>query len=228
MLLDLGYDMSYTKTTFFAAAAVLWATTGTAATLIDGTTLGLYNSGIGTSLNGTSAVFPTAGDPIIDIPASSPPDLSAAAAALGGWLTTPATPGGTWTGPQAIPANWTVTHETAIIYELDGGSYGLENVMAKFGIDNGIFVWLNGTFLGGHLRPGGAFLGEFTLDLGDVAAGTNYLQILREDHGGGTGYRIEVTGDAAPPPSPVPLPAGGMLLLSTLGALGLIRRKRPS
>ncbi|MFN7225534.1 MAG: VPLPA-CTERM sorting domain-containing protein [Paracoccaceae bacterium] len=172
-------------------------------------------------------MFPTAnsagGDPSLDIPAGNEPDLSAASAALGSWLTTPATPGGSWSaGPVAIPAAWAVNTETAIIYAIDAGTTGLTNVLASFGVDNGLFVWLNGTFLGGHLRPGGVEAGEFQLSLGDLAAGTNYLQILREDHGGVTGYSVLVTGE----PSPVPLPAAGWLLMAGVGGLAAMRRRR--
>ena len=70
---------------------------GHAATLIDTGTAGYYNNGIGTVLDGTNPfggnyMFPLAnvsnGDPALDIPAGSPPDLSAASASLGSWLTT--------------------------------------------------------------------------------------------------------------------------------------------
>ena len=205
-----------------AVALGLASASAGAATLIDGTTQGLYNNGIGTLLNGTSSVFPTAGDPVIDIPASSPPDLSAAAVPLGNWLTNPASPGGAWSGPMNIPATWAVGTESAIIYEIDAGTTGLSNVLASFGVDNGIFVWLNGVFLGGQLRPGGSVLGEFNLDLGTLAAGSNYLQILREDHGGATGYNVLVTGDV----SVVPLPGALVLLLSGLAGLGYIGQRR--
>lgn len=225
--------MKIVKTYVLSAAAVLALAAGaSAATLIDNSTHGLYNSGIGNVLDGTNTfggnfMFPLAnvsnGDPSLDIPAGSPPDLSAAAAALGNWLSTPAAPGGSWSAtPQAIPASWTVNTETAIIYEIDGGSFGLSNVAASFGVDNGLFVWLNGNFLGGHLRPGGSSLGEFTLALGSLGSGSNYLQILREDHGGGTGFAVLVTGDVAA----VPLPAAGFLLLGGLGALAGLRRRR--
>lgn len=224
------------KVTAFAFTLSLAMAAGSAqaATLISGSTQGLYNSSLGTRLDGSNplgggdAMFPLAdiasGDPTRDIPASTPPDLSSVSSELGNWLTNPANPGGNWSAGQvAIPATWAVNTETAIIYELDGGLAGLSNVVASFGVDNGIFVWLNGTFLGGHLRPGGVTPGEFTLNIGSVGAGMNFLQILREDHGGSTGYDVAVTGDAAPA-SVIPLPAAGWLLLAGLGALGLMRR----
>lgn len=221
--------------TLWAMAFAIGATgAAQAATLIDGSTQGLYNSGLGTVLDGSNplgggvAMFPIAnvagGDPTLDIPAGTPPDLTPADSQLANWLTDPANPGGTWSaGKVAIPATWDVNTETAIIYELDGGISGLSNVVASFGVDNGIFVWLNGTFLGGHLRPGGVLPGEFTLNIGSVGAGLNFLQILREDHGGSTGYNVAVTGDPAPT-NVVPLPAAGWLLLAGLGGLGLMRR----
>jgi hypothetical protein len=183
-------------------------------------------------LDGTNPIdgnflFPRAnsagGDPSIDVPASVVPDLSAAAGALGGWLTTPEAPGGSWgAAPEAIPSTWAINTETAIIYTIDGGLTGLTDVEAEFGVDNGVFVFLNGTFLGGQLRPGGAVLGEFSLSLGDLGAGTNYLQILREDHGGGTGWSISVTGE----PAPIPLPASAWLLGAGLGGLVALRRRK--
>ena len=130
----------------------------------------------------------------------------------------------TGTGLVGIPANWTINDETAIVYKLDGGTHGIDNLSASFGIDNGIFVWLNGVFQGGFLRPGGVADGEHIFDLGSVGAGLNYLQILREDHGGADGYSVSVTGDIVA--APVPLPATALLLMAGLGGLGALRSRR--
>lgn len=200
-----------------------------ATTLIHNATAGYYNDGIGTSLDRTNAfmgtyMFPGAnvsdGDPSLDIPATSEPDLSAASSALGNWLSSPSSPGGTWSStPQSIPRAWSVNTETAIIYEFDVASNDIQKVHASFGVDNGIFVWLNGNFLGGQLRGGGSVPGEFQLDLGNFARGTNYLQILREDHGGTAAYDVLVTS------TPVPLPAAGWLLIAAIGGMAATRRR---
>lgn len=222
-----------TRNRIFAAltAVVLGAGGAQAATLIDDATEAIYNMRLGLALDGTNPVgdtflFPAAnvsgGDPTIDVGPDAPPDLSAAATALGNWLTDPVAPGGMWhMSPKVIPASWRKNTETAIIYTIDGGLGGLRNVRAEFGVDNGIFVWLNGVFLGGHLRPGPAIQGEFALDIGRLGPGLNYLQVLREDHGRGRDYTVLVSGDV----STVPLPAGGWLLLGGLALLPVLRRR---
>lgn len=212
----------------FAAAMALamGGLAAQAATLVDNSTSGYYNSGIGTSLNGTNPymgtfLFPTTGDPLLlGVPE---PDLSTAAASLGSWLTTPSTPGGSWGGLGAVPKTWTVGDEVAVMYEIDAGATGLSNVIATFGNDNGIFVWLDGVYMGGELRPGGVSLGEFVLNLGSLSAGTHFLQILLEDHGGATGFSVLVTGDDAPA---VPLPAAIPFFLTGMATLGVMRKRR--
>lgn len=223
-----------------------------AATLIDNSTAGLYNAGIGRSLNLTNPfgashfMFPARETGLnADFGPDDEPDLSKAFSALGNWLADPASPGGTWSSaPVAIPSTWVRHSETAIIYSLDGGTTGLANVTGSFGVDNSLFVWLNGTFVGGYMRPGGANDGEWTLSLGNLAAGTNHLQILREDHGVSTGYSVSVTGDSlratrdivSPAPSPlpapvslpapVPLPASALLLMAGMGGLAALGRRK--
>ena len=89
------------------------------------------------------------------------------------------------------------------------------------GVDNGIYVWLNGTYLFGAMAPGGSTPGEYGIDVASLAGGTHYLQILREDHGGSTGYSIQMTADRAA----VPEPAALALLGIGLAGLGWMRRR---
>jgi hypothetical protein len=182
-----------------------------AAVIIDGSTQGYYNAGLGN-------IIPVDGDPTVN-PATAP-DLSGVTN-LGTWLTAAAPTGGTWSAaPQAIPATWAVNSETAIVYEINAGT-GLSNVHIDLGIDNGIYVWLNGSYLFGAMAPGGANINEYDISLPSLAAGKHYLQILREDHGGDTGYFIQMTADRTTVPAP-----GALALLGIgLAGLGLLRRR---
>lgn len=213
---------------FAAAASLLVAGGAQAVQLVQTLDPGYYNSNLGTVLNGTSAAFPGPGDPSLDFGPGDAPDLSAAASLLGGWLNQPAPDlsNGSWSAnPISIPNGWAVNTEVAIVYVFDTG--GATNVVGEFGVDNGIFVWLDGVFIGGALRGGGVSLGEHTFDIGDLAAGTHYLQLLLEDHGATNGYAVSITADEFLPPLPTPAPAGLALFgLGLLGAALLCRRRR--
>jgi hypothetical protein len=181
-------------------AALVWATPAVAqapVVLVDDTTLGQYNAALGTALDATQPQFPCAdsqcGDPTID-PAPEP-DLSSVSSILGGWLSNPPSLSANWSGPQVIPFSWDLNTETAIVYEIKAGSCGARNVTGSFGVDNGIFVWVNGAYKFGALAPGGgAVAGEYVVDLGNLPPGVNFVQILREDHGSANGYAVELTG----------------------------------
>jgi hypothetical protein len=165
-------------------------------TLVDDNTPAQYNAALGTSLDATQSQFPCAdtlcGDPTIN-PASEP-DLSSTSAVLGDWLSNPPSLNANWSGPQAIPINWDVNTETAIVYEVDAGKCGARSVTGSFGVDNGIFVWVNGVYAFGALAPGGAVAAEYVFPLGDLPPGKNFVEVLREDHGGVTGYSVQITG----------------------------------
>ena len=184
-----------------------------ATTIVDNSTYGYYNDKLGD-------FFYVAGDPTVTF--ITAPDLSAASG-LGDWLSNPSSLNSSWsTTAVAIPNSWTINDETAIIYKFDGGATGLSDVVAKFGVDNGIFVWLDGVFLKGWQAAGGSYEWEYSLDLGSLSAGVHYLQILREDHGGATDYDILVTGEA----SPVPEPATMLLFGTGLAGLATIGRRK--
>jgi hypothetical protein len=203
----------------------LVAPSGHATTILDNSSQGLYNSGIGTLLDtlGTTDPFPCANSACDDLTVFFPtePNLSAASSALGAWLTNPTAPGGTWSASVgAIPFAWAINSETAVIYAINAGT-GIANLNLLLGVDNGIFVWLDGNYLFGARAPGGSVLGEYSVALSNLT-GTHYLQLLREDHGGGQGFDIQLSGNAVPAAVPEP----GTMALLTLGMVALALRRR--
>ena len=166
--------------------------------LVDNTTAGRYNAALGTALDGTQPQFPcdvlVCGDPTID-PAPEP-DLTSVGSILGGWLSSSPSFNSNWSGPQAIPPTWVPDTETAIVYEIDGGKCGISDVTGSFGVDNGIFVWVNGAYKFGAVAPFFATPGEYVVTMGDLPPGKSFVQILREDSGVATGYDVQITGTA--------------------------------
>lgn len=209
-------------------AAVLMAPAANAVMLVETSDPGFYNNSIGTSLNSTnggeSGPFPVSNDSNLNFPTA--PDLSTASSALGNWLTDPLNLNSNWNHLAAIPNSWAVGTEVAVIYQFD--TLGATNVIANFGVDNGIFAWLDGNYLGGARRSGGVSLGEHTFNVGDLSSGTHFLQLLLEDHGSANGYAVQITADTfvpAPPPNAVPEPA--TLALFAFGVGGILARRRP-
>jgi hypothetical protein len=173
--------------------------------LVDGSTKGYYNSALERILDGSQAQFPRPGletgygpgrDPTI-LP-SAEPDLRVASSILGNWLTSKPFPlDNHWSGLCEIPPTWKPCTETAILYPIQAGAYGIANVRANFEVDNGIYVWVNGKFKFGARAPGLPSPDSFeyaNIDLGTLTPGLNFIQVLREDEGIATGYRVRITG----------------------------------
>ncbi|HEX2139020.1 MAG TPA: PEP-CTERM sorting domain-containing protein [Woeseiaceae bacterium] len=199
--------------------------TGHAVIIIDDTTTGLYNDGLGdlAGLDGPGGFLlgpnVSEGDPNRP-PVIPDPGLTFSAEFGTDWLGGDYT-GGTWSaGPVAIPGSWAVNTESAIVYDftLDSRS----DIHIDLGVDNGVLVWLNGSYLFGAQAGGGSSLTEYDLDISGLSAGTHSLQILREDHGGLTGFDILADAVAVPEPS-----ALSLLGVSLLG-LALLRRRQPA
>jgi RHS repeat-associated protein len=160
-------------------------------------TPGYYNQSLGRILDGTSELFPVEFDPFL--PNAPEPDLTPAAAILGNWLNPSPLPLNENWSFQPIPIGWPVSTETAVVYEIDGGPGGIKNLTGSFGVDNGLFVWVNGVYKFGALSPGSYSTDEYpNIPLGDLKPGKNYLQILREDHGLTNGFYVRIEGELIP------------------------------
>lgn len=212
------------------SAAAIFAVAGAAngtVVLVQTSDAGFYNDSIGTVLNNTNGgntptgYFPTSNDSAVTFPIA--PDLTAASGALGNWLGDPLNLNANWSFESSIPNSWTVGTEVAVMYQFD--TLGATNVVAQFGVDNGIFVWLDGAYVGGARGPGTFSLGEYSYNLGDLASGTHFLQILLEDHGVTNGYDVKVTADSFIPGTPHSVPEPGTLSMLGLGLamLALLR-----
>jgi hypothetical protein len=218
------------KKIIFPAFCLLLSTSMVhAVTLVQTSDSGFYNNSIGNLLDLSNTGIDDANEPFpIDDDSntsfSTAPNLSAASSILGNWLSDPLNLNSNWSSsPISVPNSWIPGTEVAVIYQFD--TLSATNVVASFGVDNGIFVWLDGNYLFGARAAGGSILGEYTLNLGDFAAGTHFLQILLEDHGGSNGYDVQITADSFISGA-IPEPGTGGLMV--LGFSLLLRNKRNS
>lgn len=207
------------------SAGFLCATVESAVVLVSTGDPAHVNNQIGSLLNDTSSIngkfhFPTSGDPSYDFGPTEAPNLSAASAVLGNWLNQP-TPDLTAPGWQNIASptiNWVPGTEIALVYEFHAQS--ITNLVVSIGVDNGVYLWFDGTFVGGAMRPGGVALGEHVFNLGNQAAGAHFVQLILEDHGSQDGFALEITADEIILPEPAALGA-----LAAFGPM-LPRRRR--
>lgn len=166
--------------------------------LVDNNTQGYYNDSLDRVLDGTDLLFPGANsyankDPYI--PSAPEPNLTAAQALLGNWLASPPQRNANWSALQGIPGSWSANRENSIIYPVTVGAQGYARVLGNFGVDNGLFVWVDGVYKFGALGPGAVGGFEYrNIDLGSLAPGQHWIQILREDHGDFGGFTVQITG----------------------------------
>lgn len=149
------------------------------------------NASLGRRLDGTGPQFPTPekDDPTLTF--EQPPDLSPVAALLGPWLSAEPPPAHRrWKPAPHGVTEWNPGDEVAVVYAFTLARP--THLIARIGVDNGVFVWLDGRYRFGAIGPFAAVDGEYTVDLGVVPAGTRHLQLLLEDHGVVTGFRLDV------------------------------------
>ena len=214
--------MNITKSITCALLFALVPLTGNAVIIIDDTTGGLYNDDLGDlfELDGAGGFF--LGPNVSEGDVTIPPIIPEPSVTYGGnfgddWLAGDYD-GGTWSAVADIPDIWAVNTETAIVYDftLDSRS----DIHIDLGVDNGLLVWLDGSYLFGARASGGSSLSEYDIDISGLSAGTHSLQILREDHGGLTGFNILADAVAVPEPSVL------SLLGASLFGLALLRRRQ--
>lgn len=202
---------------FFSISTSTWAVV-----IIDNSTGGLYNSGLGDMADYYGFdKFPNANSSEGDPTYSSILEPTVFGSEFGAdWLNGDYT-GGSWGVETNIPDTWTVNHESAVVYDFVLGA--VSDIHIDLGVDNGIYVWLDGVYLFGAMRGGGSSIGEYDIDLAGVASGAHSLQILREDHGGGTGMHISVDVTDAPV---VTVSEPSSFALFSLGLIGLMRARK--
>lgn len=193
--------------------------------LVDDSTMGRYNEGIGFLLNTNGSGDPFACNDVAcgdqSLRFLTPPTLSGASGALGNWLQSPAAPTGSWSAPRSIPSQWASNTESAIIYKVNSAT-SIVNAKVNLGVDNGVFLWMDGQYKFGARDPGGAILGEYSVNLGTLSAGSHYLQVLREDHGQLTDYTVRMTGETGPQTLPTFTPP------QSTGLVGAIDPSKPT
>jgi hypothetical protein len=161
--------------------------------IVSDSSLGYVNQSLGTTLEGTSIVFSNSDDPTLD--ALQEPDLSVGAPLLGNWLSdNPVAGNPNWSTLQEVPKQWEVSSEIAVIYPVWVNDSGGIDIIGNFGVDNGMFVWVNGAYKFGSVATGYAVQWEYAnINLGHLHQGMNYIEILLEDQGCMNAFTLEIT-----------------------------------
>ena len=120
--------------------------------------------------------------------------------------------------------DWAANTDLALMqtFSIDGTLTG--DLTLNIAADNGFMVFINGEQIAKENAEGFTSYWEYALSIPSsfFNSGDNLIQVLAEDHGGGTFFDLKLSGDTAP----VPEPATFILLGSGLAGLAFYRRKR--
>lgn len=148
-------------------------------------------------------------------------DLTDGVIATQNWNATP----GPYVGWQSDPI---ITFHFDQVYAFTAITLHFDDSNGLGGVFQPASVSVNGVGYAVPYNPGTAPF-AFTADLAGLQADSLSVQIFRTQ-GSSWVFLSQVSFDGAVPTSapvaPVPLPAGGLLLIGALGALGLMRRRR--
>lgn len=140
------------------------------------------------------------------------------------------TPASEWVWRSAGNINNRPNNETTFRFQFDLTGFLLSSTTLSglWGIDNIGSVLLNGTVISNLPNVVTANFNVLTALSATTGfnAGVNTLDFVVKNAGGPAGFRAAVTVEADVLPSAVPLPAGGVLLLSALAGFAALRRRK--
>jgi hypothetical protein len=163
------------------------------------------------------------------------PDLAAAAALLGDWLSDPANATGEWNDVLSVLRNWTPGSEIALVYDFDIAVDLWTDVEFRTAAQGGLMIWIDGVFVYGATGPGSLDdAAGFThhIEMPDLAGGSHVIQIIASSNGTdqpGLSFELRgtpVTGTNQTASASVPEPGALALFGLGLGGLALIRKRK--
>ena len=135
---------------------------------------------------------------------------------------------GNRTQSQGAPTNyntwWAVNTDLALQKPfLVNGS--LSNIVLNVASDNGFVIFINQVQVAKDNQDGGTSIWEYkyTLNPSYFINGWNFIQVLAEDHGGGTYFDMKLSADVTPVPDP---PTVWLLGSGLLGLVGIRKKFR--
>jgi hypothetical protein len=108
--------------------------------------------------------------------------------------------------------------------QVDLTGFDLSSFSWDLGVDNGFALYINGTLVASDNAEGFTTRWEYggAVSSALLNAGTNWIAVALEDHGGLTAFDMQLTGNVVA----VPEPETYALMLAGLGIVGFMARRR--